>query len=276
MVNRKKVLNTVICYNNACEVLSYAKKLAQLVNAEQVCLIVVINKLDNGNISELELKIKEIRLETLVCYPGENLGYMNGMLHGYESYKRDTGNHTPKFVIMSNTDIDYPDNEFLSKLISKQYDDDVWGIGPAVFVPERKTYDNPIIDKRRSVDKINQLIKIFGTPFFNKLYVKGSLIKGKFVKKDIGKSHKVYEVHGCYFIVKGIMADELLKSTFGALLYSEETYIAEMVYKFNKCEFYDADLLVNHIEHTVTSKVETNRITKYLCDSMKVIKRDFY
>lgn len=276
MINRKKVLNTVICYNNEQEVLSYAKKLSQLVNAEQVCLVVVINKLDNGNISELELKIKEISLETLVCYPGENLGYMNGMLFGYENYKKETGNHTPQFIIMSNTDIDYPDNKFLSKLISKQYDDDVWVIGPAVFVPERNTYDNPVNEQRPKVEKISQLIKIFGTPFLNKLFLKGSLIKGKFVKKNIGESHKVYEVHGCYFIVRGIMTNELLKSPFGALLYSEEAYIAEMAYKFNKFEFYDTDLLINHIEHTVTGKVETKRIARYLCDSMKVIKRDFY
>ena len=198
------------------------------------------------------------------------------MLFGYESYKKETCNHTPQFVIMSNTDVDYPDNKFLSKLISKQYDDDVWVIGAAVFVPGRNTYDNPINDKRRSVEKINQLIKIFSTPFFNQAYLKVSLIKGKFIKKGIGISHKVYEVHGCYFIIRGVMADELLKSPFGALLYSEEAYIAEMAYKYSKCEFYDTDLIINHIEHTVTSKVKTKRIAKYLYDSLKVIRRDFY
>lgn len=276
MVTRKKIVNTVICYNNTIEVLCYAKKLSLLSDAEQVCLIVIINKLENENISDFKSKIKQINLETLVCNASENLGYMNGMLFGYEQYKKETGNHIPQFVIMSNTDIDYPDNKFLSKLIDKQYEDDIWGIGPAVFVPERNTYDNPIIDQRRSVEEINQLIKKFGMPIYNKLYIKGSLIKGKLMKKDIGKSHRVYEVHGCYFIVKGIMADELLKSPFGALLYSEETYIAEMVYKYNKVEFYDADLIINHIEHSVTGKLETKKLAKYLCDSMKVIKRDFY
>lgn len=276
MVSRKKILNTVICYNNVEEVLDYAKQLSELVYSEQICLIVVVNKLDNCSLSELELKMNEIRLETLVCNPGENLGYMNGMLFGYDNYKKFTNKHTPEFVIMSNTDIYYPDKMFLSKLMAKEYDEEIWGIGPAVFVPERNTYDNPIMDQRRSIEKINQLIKIFGMTFINELYLKASLIKGKVIKKGIGESRKVYEIHGCYFIVKGIMADELMKSPFGALLYSEETYIAEMAYRFNKCEFYDTDLLVNHIEHTVTSKVDIKRIAKYLCESMRVIKRDFY
>lgn len=276
MVSIKRIVNTVICYDNAGEVLDYAKKISAIEKSTEVCLIIVINKLDNYQIQELKDELDLIQLEILLCQPSENLGYMNGMLYGYEYYKKKTGNHQPDYVIMSNTDIDYPDYQFISKLINKKYEDDVWVVGPAVFVPERETYDNPVAEERRSIKEIDSLIRRFNFPLFNQLYVRASLVKGHFIKKTIGNSHKVYEVHGCFFIIKGIMADKLLKEPFGALLYSEETYIAEMAHKFKKIEFYDIDLIVNHMEHSVTGKVKTKKIAKYLAESMKVIKQDFY
>lgn len=273
---QKKIVNTVICYNNPDEVVSYAQKFSELEDSNNACLIITINLLEEGKYIEFENRIKEVKLECIICKPDRNLGYMNGMLFGYECYKSKTNNHTPEYLIMSNTDIDYPDSKLLKKLLEQEYDDDVWVIGPAVFVPKRRSYDNPIADHRRSVSEINLLIKKFGTPIINELYIIASLLKGRLVRKDIGNSRKVYEVHGCYFIVKGCMSDVLLESPFGAILYSEETYVAETAFRHNKIEYYDTSLVINHIEHTVTSKIKAKKIAKYLYDSMKIIKRDYY
>lgn len=275
MIN-KKILNTVICYNNVDEVVEYARKLTRLVNFEHVCLVIVINRLDDDSHAFLETEIKNIGIESLICDPQENLGYMNGMIFGYESYLKENGGVIPNFVIMSNTDIDYPDNEILVKLLNNKYEDDIWVIGPAVFVPLRNSYDNPVAEQRRDINQINRLINRFTTPILNHLYIKGSMIKGKLLRKQIGNSRIVYEVHGCYFIIRGCMAEELVKRPFGALLYSEETYISEIAFQNRKKVFYDSDLLVNHIEHTVTGKIKTGVIARHLSQSMQVIKRDFY
>lgn len=276
MAKKKKILNTVICYNNAEEVVSYALSLSKLEGSSNVCLVITLNSIQENQKVDLQKKINDINLEIIIYDPNKNIGYMNGMIQGYDHYKELTDGHTPEYIIMSNTDINYPDHRIISKLLSNKYDGDTWVIGPAVFAPLRMSYDNPIKEHRRSANEIDSLIKKFGIPFFSEIYVVASLLKGRLLRKKVGNSRKVYEVHGCYFIIRGMMGNKLLESPFGALLYSEETYIAEIAYKNGKVAYYDTSLLVYHIEHTVTSRISAKKIAKHLYDSMKVIKKDFY
>lgn len=271
-----KILNTIICYNNIDEVEEYVKKVSMLNSSDNVAMVIVVNKLDNGNVADLEERIAKIDIMTMVVKPNSNLGYMNGMIEGYKEYIKKYDCEALKYVIMSNTDINYPDNFFISKLLNNEYPNEIWSIGPAVYAPDRDNYDNPILDIRREKKAVIKTIKRFRTPIFNELYFHMSNIKGKFIKQKKGESHKVYEVHGCYFIVRKELADLMISNPFGALLYSEEAYVAEMVWHHNKFAYYDANLLVEHIEHTVTGKLDYKKLSRYIADSMEVILRDFY
>lgn len=271
-----EVLNTVICYNNVEEVTNYVKKIEKLVSSDKVAVAVVINKLENEKKEYLEKKLSEINVQTYLADPNENLGYLNGMIYGYKHFIKNYDSTNLRYVVMSNTDINYPDNRFFECLLSKEYDNDIWSIGPSVYAPGRKNYDNPACETRRSKKKVRSIIRRFRIPVFNELYFHLAELKGKCVKRNRGKSHKVYEVHGCYFIIKKQLADLMIKKPFGALLYSEEAYVAEMVWHNNKTAYYDAELLVEHIEHTVTGKMDYKQIANYIADSMEVIMKDFY
>lgn len=271
-----EILNSIICYNNMKEVVEYVSKVSELECSEKVAVAVVVNKLDNGKVSDLINRLKSINIESLVVQPISNLGYLNGMLEGYKAFVRQQDASNLKYVIMSNTDINYPDPAFIKKLLNKNYPCEVWSIGPAVYVPERKSYDNPVLDERRSKKDVKRIIKRFRTPIFNEFYFHLSNIKGKIIRQKIGISHKVYEVHGCYFVINRELAEKMVDMPFGALLYSEEAYVAEMVWHNNKISYYDSNLLVEHNEHSVTGKINYKKLSQYIADSMEVILRDFY
>jgi len=271
-----EVINTVICYNNSYEVLEYTKQVSKLVDSDKIALVIVVNRLDNGSIEELKMRLSEIGIMTHVVDPKTNLGYMNGMLAGVRSYCEQYNSGSIKYVIMSNTDITYTDRDFLHELLIKSYSDEIWCIGPAVYVPERKNYDNPICEERRTIKEVKQIIRRFRIPIFNELYFRMSNIKGKIIKQKRGSSHKVYELHGCFFIVRLQLAELMINNPFGALLYSEEAYVAENVWHNGKYAFYDSELLIEHNEHAVTGKLNYKKLSKYIADSMEVVLMDYY
>lgn len=271
----KKIVNVIICYNNISEIMEYASALSVLKGSKEISLVVVVNMLNNATISELRSNLSSLPFETLVVTKNENLGYMNGLIFGYQQY-REYSNHIPDYVMMSNTDIKYPNDNFLVELSDREYDNDIWCIGPSVYAPNKDSYDNPVCYERRSKRQIERLIRIFSTPILNVTYVTLSDIKASLKKPHKQDSSTVYEVHGCFFIITGEYAELLKDKVYGALLYSEETFVAELIYKNKKMIYYDNNLEIQHLEHTVTGKMNKKKIAKYLADSMSVIKRDFY
>jgi len=72
------------------------------------------------------------------------------------------------------------------------------------------------------------------------------------------------------------MATILDDRKFKALLYSEEAYIAELIREYNKKTYYDSNIEVIHNESAVTGKLANKKKAKYIADSLKVIRDEFY
>lgn len=271
----EEIINIVICYNNASEVIEYYREILSLDEGSKVGYVVVINSSTDEEASKLEFFGYENE-HVYVFNPGKNLGYMNGLLYGYRGYSEHTG-LIPKYVIMSNTDIAFQDKEFATKLANKNYDSRVASIGPSVLVSELNSYDNPVSDERYTLQQMNKLIRIFSTPIIRELYVTASFIKPKFIKrkKDLN-SRNVYEIHGCFFVLTGKYAEFLKDQKFGVLLYTEETFVAENAHRNNLITYYDADLEIVHKEHSTTSKLKPTRRAKLMAESMTWIRDTYF
>ena len=271
----EEIINIVICYNNASEVMEYYKEILSLDEGSKVGYVVVINSSTEEEADKLVNFGKENE-HVYVYNPGKNLGYMNGLLHGYRGYREQTG-LLPKYVIMSNTDIAFQYKEFATKLANKNYDCNVASIGPSVLVSELNSYDNPVSDERYTLQHMNKLIRIFNTPIIRELYVTASDIKPKFKKrkKDF-ESRNVYEIHGCFFVLTAKYAEYLKDQKFGVLLYTEETFIAENAFRNNLITYYDAELEIVHKEHSTTSKLKPTRRAKLMAESMTWIRDTYF
>ena len=271
----KNIVNVVICYYNSAEIIQYAKHMESLQESDQIMLVIVINGASDGDFRELNTLHERLSLDFFIVTPEKNLGYMNGLTYGYKQYISKYG-AAPRFVIMSNTDIAYEDKQFYSKLLRQNYAEDVWCIGPSVYVKELDTYDNPVAYRRRTIREIYKLILKFQIPVFREFYVRAAKIKGKFIKKPKQHSAFVYEVHGCFFILRGEGIDNICREVYGPLMYSEETFIAELIYQNGKKIYYDSTLEIIHLEHSVTKHINLRKHADYLQESMQWIKKKFY
>ena len=79
------ILNCVVCYNNENEIVEYAKKLKKQTDSENIRFIVTINK-SIWSEEQFFNTLKEVKIHSFIYNPGENLGYLNGMLFGYQKY----------------------------------------------------------------------------------------------------------------------------------------------------------------------------------------------
>lgn len=271
----EELLNIVICYNNATEVVDYYQELLSLDDGNKIGYVVVINSASDEDIKSLEKF--SIKYEHVYVYnPGKNLGYMNGLLHGYRSY-RDQTHLVPKFVIMSNTDIKFSDKSFAKKLMAKQYPNDLACIGPSIHVNKFNSYDNPVSENRYTKKQINRWIRIFSTPILREMYVTASFIKPKFYKrKKDNISRYVYEVHGCFFILTSMFSEYIKDKEYGVLLYSEETFISENVFQNKWKSYYDSELEVSHMEHATTSKLSPKKRAQLSAESMIWIRDSYF
>lgn len=274
-MREEEIINIVICYNNASEVMEYYNEILSLDEGNKTGYVVVINS-STAEDTERLIRFGKENDHVYVYDPGKNLGYMNGLLHGYRGYREQTG-LLPKYVIMSNTDIAFRDKAFITKLIGKEYDPKLGTIGPSILVSELNSYDNPVSDDRYTLQYLNKLIKKFSTPVIRELYVTASFLKPKFIKKKYDSvSRNVYELHGCFFILSSDYAEFLKDTEFGVLLYSEETYVAENAYRNGYVAYYDADLEIIHKEHSTTSKLKPSRRAKMMAESMSWIRDTYF
>ena len=106
----KIILNTIIYYNNFDEICNYCKSVFDIGGAENIFIAIVVNKMDEDAIYRplLEKLVISYQEKVLLFFPENNLGYMNGMIAGYDWFVT-CKKVIPDFVIMSNTDIEFPD-----------------------------------------------------------------------------------------------------------------------------------------------------------------------
>ncbi len=267
------IFNIAICYNNCEEVLSYIKTVMEMDGGDKIAFAIVINSSPNEDIEKLNEFASAIGDRVVVTNPGNNLGYMNGLLHGYRCLSGAFGE--PRYAIMGNTDI-VLEKDFLVKLLSKNYENDVGCIAPSVVTAAGNFYDNPVLDERRSLKQVNRFILKCSIPILRVVYMYLSAFKRKHMKNEKTASRYVYEVHGCYFILTGKFAEIIKEERYGVLLYSEETFVAELIRSNGFRTYYDSEIELKHMEHSVTKLLKLSSIAKHNLKSMKYIRDRFY
>jgi glycosyltransferase, family 2 len=267
-----KCLNIIIYYDNKEEVEAYITNVVAI-SDEMLDIVVVVNK-DTKNLAiELEDKLKSMGISIckFINY-GENVGYLNAML--FTIRKIDIKKYD--YVILSNTDIEYSMNRFFYELSCKTYSANIGAIAPSIYSPNTQRYQNPHYLKRIKKSHFKRLYFLFKFPTLGKLYLQLSSFKRK--KKPVlkEKSCMVYSPHGAYMIFTNKFISLISDYTYGALLYSEESCIGELLIKNGMKCYYDSTLEVIHYESTVTGSIDYKKRFDLWRKSIKVILDEFY
>ncbi len=271
----KPIVHIVILYANEEEVLYHVQELSRQTAAQYIAVVIVINKKGDLQLESFKKRLEAITIDSYLYDPSENLGYLNGAMFGYEQYCH-ANQYVPDWVVVSNTDIEFGSTSFYENFLHNRYDHDVWCVGPSVYNFKKSSYDNPEYIKRCSFEKINFLIYIYERPLLAYLHEVAAKLKGKLSRNKKQKSQFMYSAKGCFLILRNELAAILIERKYKALMYSEESYIAEIVLQYNKKCYYDHTIEVIHNESTVTGRLALEKRAKYIADSLKIIRNEFY
>lgn len=274
MNSQKDVLIVLINYNNNFEIIQYVDQVLAIKNNNPIRVVVVNNKFSETTDNSLKTNLLKYDFVDFI-EANENLGYMNGFLFGLD-YFYNRYHYLPYWTILSNSDILFKQEDFFNILLQKEYDKDVWCIGPSVQDLQNH-YCNPHYKERISLKKINRIRFFMKNSFLCKLYFSLSHKKHSKEKKETKpNSCWVYSVHGCFVILRNDFYFSLNGERYGVLLYSEESFIAEILREKSKKSYYDSDIEVVHTENVATGKLGAAKRGKRIYESLTYIKDRFY
>lgn len=274
-IRDKRILVSVINFANEEEVVAFAQHLAKQTIVKEILLAVTANKWTEEKRQWLYEMLDSLKIDAIVCDPGKNLGYLNGCLASYELLRKKMTLQL-KWVMISNTDIEFASEDFFEILLEQEYSDDVGCIAPNVYVPSTGAYENPRYTKRFTKHEIQKRIKVFSSPMILGVYQRLGTLKAGRMRGEQKESQYVYLAHGCCFAVSVELANALCDVPYSALLYSEEAYVAEMAIQVGKRVYYDKCLKLYHHENAVTGKLKNEQRSKMFADSLSMIVKQFY
>lgn len=270
-----EIVISVINYGNEQDVIAFAQHLSEQTVAHNILLTITANKWSNDGQAVLTNGLQNIDLAILLLDEGRNLGYLNGTLLGYDKLRRRE-DFAPKWIAVSNTDIQFSDNTFMERLLEKEYAEDVGCLAPSVFVPATKVFENPRYKTRLSKERMLSIIKRCSKTGMGGLMPKLSAIKGRILRGAEEDSQYVYLAHGCFFFLTPELAEVLCEKPYGALLYTEESFVAETAITIGKRVYYDRSLKLYHNENAVTGKLGSNRREQLSIESINMVLDRFY
>lgn len=268
----ERCLNVIVFYNNREEVEKYIDDVNRIGN-NSVDIAVVFNSDINKEAPSLKKSIS-LKYQNVTYWDfGENVGYLNSLLYVIS----ELNDNEYKYVILSNTDIEYRNGEFFSNLLAHRYKDSIGCIAPSIYAKQTNSFSNPHNIERFSKEKVKGLIFIFSHPMLAKIYIWLSSIKSR-TKKAVERQEEmiVYSPHGCYMIFSRKFIDLIKGFEYGVKMYSEEACVGELLLKNKMICLYDPSLKATHNERSVTGKVNFSQIAEYYKESLTYILKEFY
>lgn len=210
-----------------------------------------------------------------------NLGYFGGALYGYRAFV-EAHDH-PDWVIVSNTDIEFPDTDFFEK-ISILYPRGVAGsLAPAIWSTLAEKNQNPYMTRRpaaRQMKRYTQLFRYY--PVFT-TYQRLSIVKNKLQGKTslpldqtAQTPRPIYAGHGAFVMLHRSYFEAGGTLEHGTFLFGEELFVAETCRALDLQVVYEPRLQIIHREHATTGVVKSRKIARFQWEASVYIYDQFF
>ncbi len=274
----------VLCanYYNEDITLSFIREILTQNDSEAVDIFVV----DNSHAEVYSKKLAEIEkynFNVRILYPPNNMGYLGAARFGLKEYTQQY--EIPEWVIVSNTDISFPNKDFFRKLLELYTDENPPAvIGPSIFSTLTKINQNPQIIKRPKnnqmrlytyIFKFYTIFQIYSLLSFLKNKIKGNLLT-PYLKRDNCKPMCIYAPHGSIFILNKKYFNGGGNLEHGGFVFGETITIAEKARVKKMKVIFEPRLRVLHDEHSTTGKIKSREIVRYQLESAKYIYRTYF
>lgn len=270
----------VICvnYNNDDETASFIEQLLKQDNFYNGRIILVNN---GDKINKLLADLCSNQQRIRFYQADKNLGYFGGAWWGLKQYLEEFP--MPEWIIVSNTDIHFPDLNFFEKLIRYHSSQPPAVVAPDIMMQSSDggllVKQNPHLKYRPSrfrmlsyklIYKFYLLGLMYETACRIKMQVGASLFNGKSMmnsRNEFERYEEIYAPMGAFIIFNRKYFDVGGTLYHGCLLFGEEISVAETVYKRRLNVLYDARLRVIHSGHGTTSMIKSKKMIKYKNES---------
>jgi GT2 family glycosyltransferase len=281
----------VLCvnYRNDDEVLQFVRSTLEMDRADLLRFVVADNTdREPTDREDYERKISALGPNVLSVTKHSNLGYFGGAKLGYSAGRQHFGDVGLKAVLLSNTDIEFPDTTFfddlrreIQKIEEGSKSREIGVLAPRIESSLTGKSQNPLYWQKPSRMKFVALSLIYRCYMFAVVHrllskVKAMLLKSRIASREIGEPTSVYAAHGSFMI--------FLREYFGRgkgfdypeFLFCEEIYVAEQCSASKLKIQYLPALRVIHREHSTTGLIPSRNIVRYLRRSHSFCKNHYF
>ena len=268
------LLSLINCYKNEDEVFGFCNMMFSLPDSNRIHIVINVNSFSGKeDINSFQTKVSKISRNISVFTSSYNLGYLNGMLYGYSMYVRHNKSSAIQvdWVIMSNTDVKIINLDFVKCILDKKrYDNNVVCLAPQIHRLSPDGYEKHYFERyKRSKLLLLSCVNCIG--IFSLLYRNLASLRNHIDGKQYNTGRQIYEAHGSFFIIRKRYMTTLTSKVWPCIMYNEEGFISDSVYKTGNAEFYDPSLKIEHIGNTTTKLLPDKDKRKMMMQSYKFL-----
>ena len=227
-----------------------------------------------------------------VLFPERNLGYFGAAAHALSSY---LGAHSlPDWIIVCNTDIEFPDPEFFCKLAELYIKDPPAVIGPDILLvsrngrPSSHAHQNPHLSMRPNPRKMRLLAAVFGNYFIYAGYeflsslryavtnIVARARRRTMVEVAAERPREIYAPFGAFIVFHRRYFEAGGHLNYGSFLFGEEIFIAETARRLGMTIVYDPRLRLCHREHGAMLNAPSRQIAGYAAQSACYLAHTYF
>ena len=226
-----------------------------------------------------------------VASPGRNLGYFGGAAYGLRRYLED--NPLPDWVVVSNTDIAFPDRDFFGRLLAL-YPEGAGVVAPSIHSNLSSRDQNPYMARRPPAARMHFYKWIFRFYPVYTAYHALSLARGKLLSVvpgvtsgnapgDAGAAggprsspRSIYAPHGSFVLFHRRYFEAGGNLDHGAFLFGEEVFVAETARRLGLPVEYDPRLALLHREHATTGLFKNRKVARFQWEASAYCAEEFF
>lgn len=229
-------------------------------------------------------KIRGVNRDAICLQTVGNPGYFGGARMALDSFLQEHG-RMPDWVIVSNVDIEFPDDALVEELGRRWGMDDLGVIAPAILSAETKIDINPMFVNRPSKRRMNFYKAVFGNyysgNFYEALSVLKSSIKTAGIIKGSGREEApperfIYAPHGSCIIFSHRYFSRGGTLAYPQILFNEEIFVAETALRLGLKVLYNPRIRVIHAEHVSTGRFRSRKVASLFAESSKYVTETYF
>ena len=275
-----RVLYIVVNHRRAQLCAELAHKILAMPKSGQTDVMVIDNSEADEDAHFLAALAPNDRL--IIATPPRNLGYFGGADFGLTSYLEKAA--LPDWDIVSNPDIDFPDDHFLGALSAMPSQPDIGALAPDIRLAPEKTLwsqgvpQNPMMEKRPSGARMRLLEMIYRIPALYRLMELRHRwhVRRKMLAVPSRQARAVYAAHGSAIVFARRYFESGGNLRHGVFLYGEELFVAEELRLRNlKCLF-EPQLRLCHVGGSTTGALKIGRVRRFNYEAIRYLRRRYF